>query len=91
MAEEYLIDFCQKILVCSLTAVLLSHLYFVSDTVFHINIRLNINHINHSSKMDIFVLYANKICKYDQITKCLSLKFSVLLSCFYFFQKVVKM
>ena len=40
---------------------------------------LNINHMNYSSKMDIFVLNANQMCKYDQLKKCISLKFSVLL------------
>ena len=35
--------------------------------VFHINFWLNIYHINFSSKMDIFVLNANKMWKYDEI------------------------
>ena len=34
----------------------------------------------YSSKMDIFVLNANKMCKYDQTITCISLKISVLLS-----------
>ena len=47
--------------------------------------------ITFSSDMDIFVLSANKMCKYDQIIIFLSLKFSVLLSWFCFAQKVIKM
>ena len=58
--------------------------------VFHISFWLNINHINFSSKMDIFVLNANKMCKNDQIIKCISLKFSLLPSWLYFVQKVIR-
>ena len=41
------------------------------------NFWLNINQINYSSKMDVFVLNANKLYKGDQIIKGISLKFSV--------------
>ena len=37
--------------------------------------------------MDIFVLNANKMCKYDQIIKYISFNFPVLLSWLYFVQK----
>ena len=59
--------------------------------VFHINFWLNINHINYSTKMEIFVLNVNKMWNHHQIIKCISLKSSVLLFWFYFVQKVVKM
>ena len=61
-----------------------------SIQVFHINFWLKINHINYFPKMNIFVSNASKMCKYDHIIKCISLKFSILLSLFYVVQKVVK-
>ena len=38
--------------------------------------------------MDIFILSANNMCKYDQMMKCISLKFYVPLSCFFWSQKL---
>ena len=47
----------------------------VTIQVFNINFWLKIYHINYSSKVEIFVVNANKMCKYNQIIKGISLFF----------------
>ena len=69
-------DFCWKARNCTYA------LRFTTQAIriFHTNFWLNIHHSRYSSKMTTFDLNANKMCKYDQIIKCISPKFSVLLS-----------